>query len=135
MAIRKKVVWSTPQAGQVELSDGSFHAGPNTIDAPFVADLELGDLLYVKASTGLSEYKTYDSKKRPPPYPLISGGGYHGDVSAPVGTLAIYLGTTRTNEIPNGKFAKANRVLRHLVGIDGKKYIVLNWNDFAPVGA
>lgn len=133
MALRKKVVWKTPEPGVQEISDGAFHAAPTTRDAAFVADLNIGDLLYVKAKSGVAHYPIADETKRPPPAPFLSTGNSWNEPAIPAETIGLYLGTIRTNEIPNGKMGMANRILRHVVGFNGKKYLVLNWNDFAPV--
>ena len=74
----------------------------------------------------------FDSRTEPPPLPYLTASWrYNAHLTAPRGTMAVYMGTTRVEEL--GRGGSPVRVLRHTFLIGGSKYMTINLNLFIPV--
>lgn len=129
MSPRKKVIWTPAPASEVELNDGAFPAAPATILADYVAELKPGDLLQVLRD--LEVYDTYNNVRQPPPCLFLTSAHFKTP-EVQKGAVAMYLGTIRTTEKTYGT-SMSNRVLRHMIGVGGKRFFIIDFRLLGPL--
>lgn len=138
MPSRKKVVWNkSPTTGHVEQKGPRPRAYIPDVDlseetsAKFTPYLQKGALWRVATPwfSDVVEPAGYE----PPPHPYAQGTEWQpiSRFIYPQGTIALYLGTTRVQEVKHG--GQMLSVPRHTFMINGNIYMVRRLVDLEPV--